>query len=185
MLPHIPKSATSSPLFLPGRSPTTRFIVALLFQKITKEASTPSPTCLGIVVLLRISLAFSCLLVPTQKHPLLPEMWLLTVAHLWTLGERLRGRVSSQIARTPGSLPQLSPKADPAGWALQIPFSPPSAFALFANGLQSLRHFPQTKPRLPNPAEAGSPVPQPKRQPAQSFRSHCLPQARRMRGAYT
>lgn len=36
---------------------------------------------------------------------------------------------------------------------------PPFAFAPFANGLRSLWHFPQTKPRLPSPTEAGSPVP--------------------------
>ena len=55
----------------------------------------------------------------------------------------------------------------------------------FAKGLQSFRHFSQTKPRLPSPAEAGSPVLRPKHQLVQPSRSPCCPQARRMRGAYT
>ena len=50
---------------------------------------------------------------------------------------------------------------------MNIPFPPPSAFAPFASGLQSLRHFPQTKPRLSHPAEAGIPVLQPTHQTAQ------------------
>lgn len=68
------------------------------------------------------------------------------------------GEDQGQKSQSPWLFALPSPQAGPAGWATHIPFSPPSAFAHFANGLQSLRHFPQTKPRLPSSAEARSPA---------------------------
>lgn len=79
-----------------ARSPTTRLIVALLFQKITKEASTPSPTCLGHCYTPQNFLHSHAFLSPHKSILPPPEMWLLTVAHLWALRERLKGRVPSQ-----------------------------------------------------------------------------------------
>lgn len=96
-----------------------------------------------------------------------------------------RAEDQGQKSQSPWLSALSSPKAGPAGWAMHIPFSLPSAFAPFAKGLQSFRHFPQTKPRLPIPAEAGSPVLRPKHQLVQPSHSPCCPQARRMRGAYT
>ena len=125
----------------------------------------------------------SCAFLPPHKS-ILPEMRNVAPCCGPTLSTGAEDQ--GQKSQSPWLFALSSPKAGPAGWAMHIPFSPrPFCLCPFAKGLQSFRHFPQTKPRLPSPAEAGSPVLRPKRQLVQPSRSPCCPQARRMRGAYT